>query len=388
MSNHINNNNNNNNNNTNTDTNNNNNNNTNTNNSEFAIPMSPDSLESTDTRELVGIIDNTLEQEFGTSNSVSSFLNDYIHRNGTQMPTSTFQLRQRIMNAGWYLPDTTLKYRMLDKGRFLNCYVCNELISFCQVGGSRTLPRESLSNVNMPLVVMENVFVLCHKCVLDTNITEAPRNYRSIIVNYRKRTDWFATLHKINMDLEQEKMTMLDREITLQRHVNQLRNEINSIQQDIVDLKTNMKIEEAKYFNYSAQLENNLTICKELIIQKDELRKSFEGDVEQLKKFTKHTMRKCNTYVEEVCGKMTDTYHKIVQDNQKDADTLDSMFNMEIIGNAPCQICRNKKISIFLNPCGHCICEGCSNRFVEENNLTCPFCKSYVVKYMKMYLGF
>ena len=46
--------------------------------------------------------------EFGTSNSVSSFLNDYIHRNGTQMPTSTFQLRQRIMNAGWYLPDTTL----------------------------------------------------------------------------------------------------------------------------------------------------------------------------------------------------------------------------------------------------------------------------------------
>lgn len=357
-------------------------------NNEFAIPMSPDSLGSTDTRELIDLIDNSLRQEFDETQSVSNFLNDYIHRNGTQLPTPTFQLHQRIMNAGWYLPDNTLKFRMLDRGRFLHCYVCNELISFCQVGASRTLPRESLSNTNSPNLILENIFVLCHKCILDTNITKAPINYRSLIINHRKRTDWYATLHKINMDLEKEKMTMLDREIMLHNQVNNLKNEINSIQQDIINLKNNMEIEKAKYLKYSEQLDNNVIICREITVQKEQLRKCFEDDVVQLKKFTKNTMYKCNTYVEEVCNKMTDAYNKIIDGNKKDADTLDSIFNMEIIGNAPCQICKNRKIGIFLNPCGHCICEECSIRFQSETESTCPFCKSFVMKYMKMYLGF
>ena len=48
-----------------------------------------------------------------------------------------------------------------------------------------------------------------------------------------------------------------------------------------------------------------------------------------------------------------------------------------------CQICMENQVGYFLDPCGHTICFNCNSK-IKLNN--CPFCRTNIIAYKKMYL--
>jgi len=59
----------------------------------------------------------------------------------------------------------------------------------------------------------------------------------------------------------------------------------------------------------------------------------------------------------------------------KDADVMSSYM---------CFVCLERPVNVFIDPCGHVICEQCSERSALH---VCPFCRGSVRQYRKMFLG-
>ena len=59
----------------------------------------------------------------------------------------------------------------------------------------------------------------------------------------------------------------------------------------------------------------------------------------------------------------------------KDADVMSSYM---------CFVCLERPVDVFIDPCGHVICEQCSVRSALH---VCPFCRGSVRQYRKMFLG-
>jgi hypothetical protein len=54
----------------------------------------------------------------------------------------------------------------------------------------------------------------------------------------------------------------------------------------------------------------------------------------------------------------------------------------DLLSKYMCFLCLDNTIDTFIDPCGHVICQGCSQR-----NLTvCPFCRVRVMQFKKMYI--
>ena len=79
-------------------------------------------------------------------------------------------------------------------------------------------------------------------------------------------------------------------------------------------------------------------------------------------------------------------YETVLKKSRENIELIDSTYNMEVSGDAPCQICKVGRINIFLEPCGHCVCFNCKEKIIETNN--CPFCRTNLLSYKKLYLGF
>lgn len=56
----------------------------------------------------------------------------------------------------------------------------------------------------------------------------------------------------------------------------------------------------------------------------------------------------------------------------------------DIMSNYMCFLCLERPIDIFMDPCGHVMCKPCSER---SNLLVCPYCRSSVRGFKKMFLG-
>lgn len=59
----------------------------------------------------------------------------------------------------------------------------------------------------------------------------------------------------------------------------------------------------------------------------------------------------------------------------KDADVMSAYM---------CFLCLERPVNMFIDPCGHVICEQCSMRSALH---VCPFCRGSVRQYRKMFLG-
>jgi len=59
----------------------------------------------------------------------------------------------------------------------------------------------------------------------------------------------------------------------------------------------------------------------------------------------------------------------------KDADVMSAYM---------CFVCLERPVNIFVDPCGHVMCEQCSVRNAHQ---MCPYCRGSVRNYKKMFLG-
>jgi hypothetical protein len=59
----------------------------------------------------------------------------------------------------------------------------------------------------------------------------------------------------------------------------------------------------------------------------------------------------------------------------KDADVMSAYM---------CFVCLERPVNMFIDPCGHVICDHCSARSALH---VCPFCRGTVHQYRKMFLG-
>jgi hypothetical protein len=59
----------------------------------------------------------------------------------------------------------------------------------------------------------------------------------------------------------------------------------------------------------------------------------------------------------------------------KDADVMSGYM---------CFVCLERPVTIFIDPCGHVICEQCSTRSALH---VCPYCRGSISRYKKMFLG-
>ena len=322
---------------------------------------------------------NILNYSLNSSKNSELFSSTLSDNNKREMKSlNMVEFKNRLKNSGWYLPDSTLKYNMFNRGKYLHCYVCENLVSYCQVGASKTIPRHLMDMVEIDTtssVKMENIFILCHKCIMDDYLVEAPRNYKSLI-NYKKRkTSWFATQLKINSDLEKELINMYDEEFRLKGHISVLTDENNIIKQKVIDLQSNIEIETEKYHRYN-----------DVIAENGKLINNLTSESDKMEKYIKSATLKCKSNITKTQLKMTELYDNYIKKVQENANILDSIFQMENNSDAPCQICRIKKIGIFLDTCGHCLCSNCSDMIINEGK--CPYCKTIIMEHKKIFLGF
>ena len=56
----------------------------------------------------------------------------------------------------------------------------------------------------------------------------------------------------------------------------------------------------------------------------------------------------------------------------------------DIMSSYMCFLCLERPIDIFMDPCGHVMCKPCSER---SNLLVCPYCRTSVRSFKKMFLG-
>jgi hypothetical protein len=49
-----------------------------------------------------------------------------------------------------------------------------------------------------------------------------------------------------------------------------------------------------------------------------------------------------------------------------------------------CFLCLERPVNVFIDPCGHVVCEECSTRSALH---VCPFCRGAIHQYRKMFLG-
>lgn len=57
---------------------------------------------------------------------------------------------------------------------------------------------------------------------------------------------------------------------------------------------------------------------------------------------------------------------------------------MDIMSNYMCFVCLERPVNVFIDPCGHVICDVCSKR---SGLHICPYCRRQVNVYKKMFLG-
>jgi lipopolysaccharide biosynthesis regulator YciM len=58
----------------------------------------------------------------------------------------------------------------------------------------------------------------------------------------------------------------------------------------------------------------------------------------------------------------------------------------EIMSAYMCFLCLDRPVNMFIDPCGHVICEQCSTKSALTTHM-CPFCRGSVRQYRKMFLG-
>jgi hypothetical protein len=58
--------------------------------------------------------------------------------------------------------------------------------------------------------------------------------------------------------------------------------------------------------------------------------------------------------------------------------------DVDIMSAYMCFLCLDRPVNMFIDPCGHVICEQCSMRSALH---VCPFCRGPVRQYKKMFLG-
>lgn len=58
--------------------------------------------------------------------------------------------------------------------------------------------------------------------------------------------------------------------------------------------------------------------------------------------------------------------------------------DVDVMSNYMCFVCLERPVTMFIDPCGHVICEQCSTRSALQ---VCPFCRTSVRQYRKMFLG-
>jgi len=330
------------------------------------------------------IITNTSQNRLNPRNSNNSSseqdeisTNDAI-RHSPEIYSST---KDRLNKMGWFLPDTTLKQRMFVRGKFLHCYVCDECISFNQVGASRTIPRNMMTNYNPitgeePTKSMENIVILCLRCVIDDVIVEAPRSYASML-NYNKRnTSWYNTQIKIKMDMEADKMVLMEGIYDLQSNLELLRMEHNKLKQDIIDLNGNLSLDRAKYKKLRSIQSMNKSICT-----------NITEDGKRMLEHIKQVSNKCKNNLAKTQERINMWYEELSEKNRENVEDIESQFTMEISNEAPCQICKTAKLSIFLDPCGHCVCKRCKEGVINSGD-QCPYCRASISNYKSLYLGF
>jgi len=56
----------------------------------------------------------------------------------------------------------------------------------------------------------------------------------------------------------------------------------------------------------------------------------------------------------------------------------------DIMSNYMCFLCLERPVNVFIDPCGHVICDECSKRSALN---MCPYCRGQVNLFKKMYLG-
>jgi len=76
--------------------------------------------------------------------------------------------------------------------------------------------------------------------------------------------------------------------------------------------------------------------------------------------------------------------------NEKTAKMLSirNVFSLckdaDVMSNYMCFVCIERPVTMFIDPCGHVICEQCSKLSAVH---TCPFCRGSVRQCRKMFLG-
>ena len=71
-------------------------------------------------------------------------------------------------------------------------------------------------------------------------------------------------------------------------------------------------------------------------------------------------------------------------------NSIESLAETKQKSNFNCKICYNNKINYALNPCGHTLCQECSENILKNQHQSinlCPFCKQSIISYHKIFLS-
>ena len=81
---------------------------------------------------------------------------------------------------------------------------------------------------------------------------------------------------------------------------------------------------------------------------------------------------------------MKENYIESRKNINKYLDIIKKLNHMNVSNSCP--VCLTNPVNIYLNPCGHTLCDGCYNR-VSDNEKKCFLCRTRVLSKFPLYFS-
>tara|TARA_B100000787_G_scaffold86996_1_gene64210 strand:- start:61 stop:789 length:729 start_codon:yes stop_codon:yes gene_type:complete len=231
-----------------------------------------------------------------------------------------------------------------------------------------------------------------------TNITSHDMNYDYIIDNLDQSVVSQCNTESDNVsgiiDIKNKLIDILNSVPLNKEEVEEVKSDKLIKLNDLYDeFKSDYLKEQDKYFQSERELNNaiiesksnvkklNVVIdfMRELNINdcKDQLQETI---IENIKQYS-NNIGGGNDHIK----LMKENYIESRKNINKYLDTIKKLNHMNVSNSCP--VCLTNPVNIYLNPCGHTLCDGCYDRVSMDNEKKCFLCRTRVLSKFPLYFS-
>lgn len=358
--------------------------------------------------------------------NINFFMNEIISKNRKNNNKKNIEEDDDIIKknficslSGWYTKDNYLINKMIKFDKKAICYCCFREYSYGFFNHVKTISFKKIesyvckNNLNIKKEKINNIICICNNCFNNIdiqNLPKAPKNINHILSRLNNLEENEKNSNKNNN--ENDKNDENDENENNYIILNNKKFKFMGFDLESINNIMKNKIKKLKKENTFLIKNTNY-----LINENHKMDKTIKVEFEKNKKLNE-TFENNSSMLKDYKRKMKNELYKMycdIDSNLNQVYTSFNDFNKNKISDESelaCKICRNNKVDIVLNKCGHVMCNLCFkklkknyerdleryNDYLESDNnnityhmdykpeLKCPECRCNIKDYTHIYL--